>query len=707
MKRLSMPRWPAFALPLLGAACVGNEPPDPAIAVTQRVALRAFESCAALEQYIEDTAVQAMEARFDPNQFVGIVDDVGVAEAGDSAAPPARSSGAADRSSAAPTDYSTTNNQVAGVDEADFMKNTGTHIFTLSGQTLHAVQSWPPEDMAHLDRLEIEGQPSAMFLHEDRLVVFSYVYPAAIESGDTERDVIGGSSLPCFRDWYCGYEPATKVSVVDATDPSDLKLSQEIYLPGSYADARLVGDSVRLVLRDYLRQPENLQYWPENYQGNPIQDPEGWRNATAPIRATNERLIRARSLDDWFRTGRYRTESGALADLGYDCRDFHASNGSVELGLATIATLNLGTTVAMQRTSIMGQIGEVYASAESLYIAHPHWWWRQSPGQTNHTYLHKFDIRSPDNADYVASGVVAGHILNQFSMDEHRGYLRVAVTERTWRQPDPEAEPWGELETTNRVVVLGEAESPLGGALQVVGQTEALAEGETIQSARFIEDRGFVVTFEQVDPLFTLDLRDPTAPKVIGELKVPGFSTYIHPLDENHLLTLGVHVPDPTENGGNIDWRERRMKLSMFDVSDFANPREKFTETIGTAYGWTEAAHEHKAFNYFAPRKLLAIPFSDYRQELEGEAYWESFVSDLRLYDIDVNTGISVRGAVHMHDLFRQADGEAYWNGGAWVRRSVLADDYAYAVSDAGIRVVHIEQPGQAIATVVFSGTPK
>jgi hypothetical protein len=284
-------------------------------------------------------------------------------------------------------------------------------------------------------------------------------------------------------------------------------------------------------------------------------------------------------------------------------------------------------------------------------------------------------------------------------MDEHEGFLRIATT-YTKPAADPE-EPWRQ-ETANRVSVIGEAAS---GQLELVGQTEELAVGERIQSARFVGDKGFVVTFVQIDPLFTIDLSQPSAPKVIGELKVPGFSTYIHPLDEDNLLTIGIHVPEP---GSPEPVGMRHLKLTIFDVSDFADPREKFTELVGSSQAWSEATSEHKAFNYFADKKLLAIPFSDYAQTWSSEGeYWSSFVSELRVFDIDAAQGIALRGSVSFGEIYRE--GGVYdwaWYYTPWVRRSVMASDdadtYIYAISDAGIRVAEADALDAPLATVRF-----
>ncbi|MEM7678662.1 MAG: beta-propeller domain-containing protein, partial [Myxococcota bacterium] len=213
-----------------------------------------------------------------------------------------------------------------------------------------------------------------------------------------------------------------------------------------------------------------------------------------------------------------------------------------------------------------------------------------------------------------------------------------------------------------------------------------------------------LVTFEQIDPLFTLDLSNPRNPRVIGELKIPGFSSYLHPLDDDHLLAIGVDLPEPGPDG-RVDWSQRAMKLTIFDVSNFSQPREKFTQLIGTAYGWSEAAWDHKAFNYFAARKMLAIPFSDFRPGTNGDDYWNEFVSDLRMFHIDVNTGITPRGSVSMNDVYRTYNYRDWtWRWSPWVRRSVMADDFAYAISDAGIRAINMNQPNQTTSTVLFDG---
>lgn len=660
-------------------ACNGGESESPA--VQSRVALQAFNSCSELETYIEDVAVDQMRAQLDSYGDVGVRGGGPfLAGAEDSAS--ANSAGASQ--SSAPTAYTKTNTQVDGVDEADFMKTDGTRIFVLSGQKLYVVKSWPAEDMRLASQIDVQGWPREMFLDEaGRIVIFSNYYPNMVDS-----------EAPYWCSWGCGQSSFTKVTVIDASDENNLRVTNEMYLPGSYANARRIGDSVRIVVRDYLQLPEGVRYWPE-WTGDWEADERRFKASIEDLKRDNERLIRARSLDQWLPQAHAVVDSTEQI-IPRNCSDFSRPNAQVRLGLASIATLNFtGSRADLHMSTILGEVGEVYASSEHLYIASPHWWWWPQADQRSYTYMHKFDITDPSRATYVASGGVDGYLLNQFSMDEHEGFLRVATTIDRWSE---NSDGWFDVDTTNRITVLGER----SGHLIEVGATRELAENERIQSARFMGNKGYLVTFETVDPLFTVDLSDPQNPRVIGELKIPGFSSYMHPLDENHILAIGVHLPEP-DSEGRVDWSQRHMKLSVFDVSDFAHPRQKFEQTIGTAHGWSEAAWEHKAFNYFPERHMLAVPFSDYTSN--GGNYWDNFVSDLRLFHIDVNSGITPRGAIDMREIYQQVEYHDWsWSYSPWIRRSVMADDFAYAISDAGIRVANMNSPRNSVATVLFEG---
>jgi hypothetical protein len=702
---MSTNRWWKYlmAAGALGAAagCSDTVPQPPP--VQRQVALSAFSgpnACTDLERDLEDTAVLQMRT-----QLEAMRDEVpswgwwgggfgrggpDLAAAGDaranSAAPP----------QAAPTNYTTTNNQVAGVDEADFVKNDGTRIFALSGNRLYAAKSWPATELAVRGSLSIEGYPREMFLEgTDRAVIFSSIYtwyPLSNAAGDR------CDSLDC------GFHSSNtvKITVVDVSDLSNLRVTHEYKLPGHYNSARKVGASVRLVLSDDFNFPTTVKWWPE------VQGVDFWSPANKGRRvdefnkliAQNEKEIRAQTLAQWVPAGKV-TVNGQTTTVPHECSAFQKVNAPTRLGTVSVVTLNLSTPTRLDRSTIIAEPGEIYASQKNLYVATRHWWWWPAPGQRDTTYLHKFDISNPDAALYVASGSVDGHIVDQFSMDENQaGYFRVATT-TMFRVPDTQnpGNWWGRMETVNHVNVLSET----NGSLDVIGQSEDLAPGERVTSARFIEDKGFVVTFRQVDPLFTFDLSDPKNPKKLGELKIPGFSTYLHPMGPNHLLTIGTYVPEPV-NGMNPDWRQRALQLTIFDVTDMRNPKQAHTQLVGTSSGYSEAQHDHKAFNYFPAKKLLAIPFIDWNWGATGDSYWSSFTSDLRVFSVDPVTGFTPKGAISMRDLYQVeqwSNWTYYWS--PQVRRSVMADDFVYAISDSGIRAANVTNLSAPLSTARFN----
>jgi len=679
-------------------ACGDSGLQDPA-GIQAELQLSNFGSCEDLEQYIEDQAVFEMKTRLDASKRSGSgIDLFGRATSSTAeSAPMADAAGGA--KSSGPSAYTKTNTQVAGVDEADFVKNDGTRIFQLVGQKLYAVKSWPANAMSTQSSMNIEGYPTQMYLDEkNRVVVFSSIYTKY--DGYLEDWVSTGGrgmgDVACGPG-YCGgwYGNTTKVTVIDVTDLTNLKVQSEFYLPGNYANSRRIGSSVRLVLSDHFRWPQAVKFWPD-YSIN-YNDWRTWNAELDRLKESNEKLIREQTLDKWLPAQKVKLADGSLKALGYHCGDFAKHNAPTHLGIATVATINLDNPqAAPQRASILGEVGEIYASQTAMYLTNRHWWWWPRFEQRDWTYLFKFDLVDPNKARFVAAGGVDGHIVDQFSMDEHKDHFRIATTIAV-RVQDPK-DPrnlWGRTETTNRITVLRQD----GGKLLKTGQSEELAKGERIYSSRFLGDKGFLVTFRQVDPFYTFDLSNPADPRKVGELKIPGFSTYLHPIDANTLLAIGVYT---AETGGG----PRTLQLSMFDVTDFANPQRKWNQLVGSSYGWSEATYEHKAFNYFPERKMLAIPFSDYGYS--GTDPWGSFRSELRVFDVDAAKGFTLRGAVSMNDVYKTAGTPSWtWYYSPWVRRSVMATDagtdYVYAVSDAGVRAVTGANLGTTLSTVVYS----
>lgn len=653
-----------------GLACSDRASPGSTlpetVGIDRNPVLAPFTSCEELERTIEDGLVLRMKSLLEQSR-VGLY-GYGGAEGGDAAPVPAAAAG--------PSAYTTTNAQVEGVGEADFVQNDGTRIAVLAGGSLHLARSWPPEALARTASIAIEGWPHDLFLAGDTVVVFSGVYVPRTLEGDALACPAIGAPGGAFT---CGYwaHDVVKITTLDVSDLAAPKVTSEVYLPGSYVSARRIADRVRLVTSDTLPFPDEVVLWASVPPGASEEERTA---AFAALAARNEGLIRARSLDDWLRRATLKRAGAADVDVGHACTDFSRGSGPVRPGILTVSTFDVAAASLVSRTSVFAEPGVVYASAETLYVASQHWWWWPEPGQRDATYLHAFDLADPDRAGYLGSGVVDGIPRDQYAFDEHEGALRV-VTTISERVED--GTPWGRVDTAARLSVLAQRE----GALRLVGETPAFGRDERVFGTRFVGPRGFAITARLVDPLFTFDLSDPADPRIMGELEMPGFISYLHPIDDTHLLGVGM---EPGAGGPN------RVKVALLDVADLAHPVDVSTVLVGEGWSTSDALWDAKAFTWLGAQKLLAIPFAEWSAT-------SSFTSDLRLFHVDAATGIAPAGVLSMADVYLQASGPDWsWSWSPYVRRSILADAYVYAVSDAGIRSAKVAELPAWLATIEF-----
>ena len=312
------------------------------------------------------------------------------------------------------------------------------------------------------------------------------------------------------------------------------------------------------------------------------------------------------------------------------------------------------------------------------------------------TAIHKFGLQA-GRTTYLASGIVKGHVLNQFSMDEYDAHLRIATT--TGRVPNPD------VHSTVSVLALEGAVPGRPAVLRVVGEVDNIAPTEDIRSVRFEGDRGFIVTFKKTDPLFALDLSSPEQPAIRGELKIPGFSTYMHMLDDSHILSIGYDADDQ----GSFAWFQGIM-LQLFDISDLSAPKLIHKEVIGARGTSSEAATNHLAFNYFAPEGWLGIPMTVCEESNGGGSYGDRMTfSGLLVYDVDVSRGFSNLGGIAHASPSDQPQDYGYYAGGCYnwwtrssssVKRSIFMDDYVYSVADDAIVISHINALDSPVANV-------
>ncbi|MBM4396706.1 MAG: beta-propeller domain-containing protein [Deltaproteobacteria bacterium] len=392
--------------------------------------------------------------------------------------------------------------------------------------------------------------------------------------------------------------------------------------------------------------------------------------------------------DTWWFDGAAKLHGNPLADCEAYLLDSASDGGS----LLSLLSFDMLQGSALEATTIRSRPGAVFASDQALYLAMRHRkygagsWYEGLPDESEATTFHKFRLsESAPTTSYVASGVVKGRILNQFSMGEHDGRLQVATT--TGHLPGP---------AYNTVAVL-EAK---GDALEVVGMLDHLAPDEDIRAVRFGGDLAFVVTFKKTDPLFVIDMSDPHAPAVKGEMKIPGFSTYLHFMDPTHLLSIGFDADDQ----GSFAWIQGVM-LQVFDVTDITNPTLMHKEVIGTRGSASEAAMDHLAFNWFPPKEWLAIPMVVCEGASGGGGMGDEMTfNGLMVYKVTLDAGFEYLGGIPHATTqeFGQWGGCGQWWSGSssTVKRSIFMDDYAVSVALDRIEFALVADLGHPVATV-------
>jgi len=322
-------------------------------------------------------------------------------------------------------------------------------------------------------------------------------------------------------------------------------------------------------------------------------------------------------------------------------------------------------------TILLGASSNLYVSLNNIYLTFPVW--GGAVGGSQRTSVHRIHIAG-NNMTYVASGEAPGMVLNQFSMDEYDGYFRVATT------------TYGGTSQNNVYI--------LDMSLTITGSLEGLAPGETIYSARFMGERGYLVTFKQVDPLFVIDLKDPYNPEELGYFKVTDYSDYLHPYDENHIIGIGKETTD----AGEFAWYQG-VKISLFDVTDVSNPQEISKLEIGDRGTDSPVLWDHKAFLFDKSRNLMVMPLllaevdvSDYPEGVPSWAYGEPVWQGAYVFDISLDGGISLQGRItHIESPTDLEEGYYYYYSPFSVERSLYIDNVLYTISQTKIKMNSLE----------------
>ena len=345
---------------------------------------------------------------------------------------------------------------------------------------------------------------------------------------------------------------------------------------------------------------------------------------------------------------------------------------SEENSYLNIAGFNINNNEPANIESYLGAGEEIYSSENNLYITKVKYEYKNNifygyyDNYDVDTYIYKFKLED-SKIVYTNVGSVPGEVLNQFSMDEKDGYFRIATTD---------SNNWNSDTDTNNMYVLNEK-------LEVVGKIENLAKGEKIYSVRFMGNRAYMVTFVQTDPLFVIDLSEPTNPVVLGELKIPGYSKYLHPYDETHIIGFGENTTTNKYGGVVTDG----MKMALFDVSNPSNPKELYSVDIGEKGTYSEILNNHKALLFSKEKNIIAFPISI--REEEGEYNSKLTFQGAIVYGLDLNEGFTLKGTIaHM-----QIEDDEYtdYNYTKEVERIIYIRDSLYTLSEGLVKSTNIE----------------
>ncbi|NOX30314.1 MAG: hypothetical protein GXP35_09750 [Actinobacteria bacterium] len=495
------------------------------------------------------------------------------------------------------TDFSGTNVQEIGIDEPDLVKTDGSRMLVLAQQQLHLIDV--SGDSPRL--VTSMAIPSNVWVQDMLLEGDTVLLLAGTNTYEVQPLAAARSSLSP------GGSAVTTLIEVSVTD-SSLTLGNRLHMDGSHLSARLIDGVARVVVQS---GPVGFDWAYPDYGGSGLQADREQQDAEEAAEEANREIIMNSTIENWLPYYVLETAAGSTISEGtlVECDQAYYPAEFSGLNMLNVVTIDLngGGLSTPNAAAVMADGQTVYASTDSLYVATTEWvdWWAlEQAAQTGvapdapnvTTSIHKFDISDPTRSTYVASGEVDGTVLNQYSLSEHNGFLRIATThESVW---------WGDqtTESSSSLYVLETVVTPDGPTLAVVGQVDDLGRGERIFAVRYLGDIATIVTFRQTDPLYTIDLSNPTAPVVVGELKINGYSAYLHPIGNDLLLGVGQ---DATDEG-----RILGTQVSLFDISDLANPTRIAKWTLPG--GSSDTEWDARAFLWWPAEELVVIPVNTY-----------------------------------------------------------------------------------------------
>jgi uncharacterized secreted protein with C-terminal beta-propeller domain len=594
--------------------------------------LASFADCSAFGAYMRAQAMPLV-GRFGPDAAIA---------AGAAAAAPGKAGGAP--SSADPA-FSGTNVQEEGVDEPDSVKTDGRTLFVAGPGRVSAVdvRSGAPK---LIDTLSLRANGTyELLLRGDRLLALSRQIAVPLPG----RPTVGSPILPV--------PVSSSLTEIDVSNPASMRVVRPMELEGSYLTARLVGSTARIV----VASAPLTEF--------PLVPSIGTGADAANAAERNRGVVTSASATSWLPKYTVRGARGAVRRSGrlVSCRDVLRPKAFSGVGLVTILTVDLARGLQPVDSDALAATAEaVYASPSSLYLAttQPPQPTPRGPIAAGGTTIHKFDISSPRETRYRASGRVAGLLLDEWSLSEDNGILRVASTSI------PVTTGGAQTDSETSVTTFADR----NGALVPIGRVGGLGKGERVYAVRFAGDIGYVVTFRQIDPLYVVDLSTPARPRVRGELQLRGYSAYLHPLGDGLLLGVGQ---DATTEGRTLG-----TLASLFEVSDPAHPKRLDAFTLSKAR--SDVEYDHHAFLWWPRTQLAVLPVQEYLD---------------RPFLGAVGLRVRRRGITEVGRIVHpaQAGAERVGSPGTPISRALVVGDTLYTVSAAGVK-------GSALASFADRG---
>lgn len=549
-------------------------------------------------------------------------------------------------STSSENDYSTTNIQVENVDEADITKTDGNYVYSISENNVLITNVENPENMKIEASLSNPGYvPEDIILYNGKLVIISTNYTSS-----SQYTYYNNSS-----------NDNTMVTTYDISDKTRIKKINEYVVYSRYYTSRCINGQLLVICSDMLRKENDkiVTYYMENNEKKEI----GLNNIKyLKGEATNYQTIIAS-------TNLKTNESVKLSEYLFNIENAYVSENNIYLVNSEYNNNKIPIFENIKNLLLKGIIGFIRNVEMSDY------------DYNKYTTIYKFKINDDGSLKYNNKTKEEGSTINQFSLDEYQNNLRVALSGNEG----------------SRVVIFDEN-------LKKIGSTEYLSKGERMYSTRFLGNKAYMVTYKNTDPLYAIDLSIPTSPKVLGELKIPGYSTYLHPYDENHLIGIGMETKEKVyrDSFGKVKRTTAiitGMKMALFDVSDINNPIQISKTVIGDSRTTSAILTNHKALLFSKEKGLLAIPVNKYESDFEINVNNEDNISDMEsiytkynktytaegyfVYNINLTDGFKLKGIIE-HEK-NTSIGYSY--GESKLLRGLWINDNLFTVSEDMIKV--------------------